>query len=136
MDSIIFKNLDLDRLLNNSFLDSINKKSFSAKTSYWLAKIFLKLDQETKVYFSEKQRIVNKYAKRYDEDGETWKKGDIIYNKQSIVINDVDAFNNEMSDLLNIEFDIGISKIDFKFDKEPSCTIEEMSLLLPFIKEV
>jgi O-phosphoseryl-tRNA(Cys) synthetase len=133
-------------MVNNPILQVITQKQFTAKTSYWLARVFDKLQREAKIYLAEKQKLIEKYARRYEADGEqkdntgkvikSWKKGDIVGDEKSVSLSDAEGFTKEINELTEIELDIGINKIEFDFDKEPACTVEEMSLLLPIIKEV
>ena len=62
-----------------------------------------------------------------------WKKGDIVSDGQNVSLDDVAGFQKDIAELTGIEIEIGINKIPFDLDKEPTCTVEEMSLLLPFI---
>ena len=133
----------LDNMANNPTFQVIVKKQFSAKTSYWLARVFDSLQSKAKIYLAEKQKKVEKYAKRYEEDGEekkddkvvrSWKKGDMIGDGKSVSLNDVEGFTKEINELTEIEIGIGIDKIEFDLDKEPACTVEEMGSLLPLIE--
>jgi len=142
-NGIKITNAYLDSIANNSSFQVIIKKQFSAKISYWLARVFDKLQREAKIYLAEKQKLVEKYAKRYEEDGEekkdgkvikTWKKGDMIGDGRSVSLNDVDGFNKEINELVEIEISIGLDRIEFDLDKEPNCTVEEMGTLLPLIE--
>lgn len=123
----------LDTLTNNPLIQAIVKKSFTAKTSYWLAKVFDKLQREAKIYFSEKQKLIEKYAKRHDKDGEGFKKNDIISDGQNITLDNVKEFQREITELTEIEIEIGINKIEFDLEREPNCTPEEMAILIPLI---
>jgi len=105
------------------------KKEFSAKTSFHLARLFDKIQTESKVYFSEKQKLVEKYAKRDD-------KGEIVSNGGLISFDKPKEFTKKLEEILSIEIDIGLDTIIIDFDKEPTMTIEELMILLPFIKEV
>jgi len=131
MKKIKVTNGYLERIISNS---SIIKKSFTTKTSYWLARIFDRFRQEAKVYFSERQKLIEKYAKRHDKDGEGFKKGDMVMRGQDIILENVGEFQKEMASLSEIEIEIGFDKIPFDLDKEPPCTVEEMELLLPLIE--
>ena len=105
------------------------KKEFSAKTSFYLARLFDKIQTESKVYFSEKQKLVEKYAKRDD-------KGEIVSSGGSVSLDNPEEFTRKLEEILSIEIDIGLDTIIIDFDKEPKMTIEELMILLPFISEV
>jgi len=132
----------LDTIANSPVVQAIVKKSFTAKTSYWLAKVFDKLQREARIYLAEKQKIIEKYAKRHDEDGaekkdgkviKSWKKGDMVSDGQSVTLDNVVEFQKEITELTEIEIELGINKIEFDLDKEPVCTVEEMGLLMPLV---
>ena len=121
------KNSYFETLLTKD-IASILKKEFSAKTSFHLARIFSKIEIESKTYFSEKQKLVNKHSKK-DEAGKT------IQANGMVTIEDPKSFSKELEEILEIEIDLGIEKINFDFDKEPSLPVDGMMILLPFIKE-
>ena len=159
-NKIVITNGYLDRAIMRTpegpqltpLVKAIIKKSFTAKTSYWLARVFDEFPGKFKIYLSEQQKLIDKYAKRHDEDGaerekdkdgnevkggkviKSWKKGDMITDGQSVSLNNIQEFQREITELTEIEIEVGINKIDFDLDKEPSCTVEEMSLLLPLIE--
>lgn len=118
-------------------------KEFTAKTSYWLARLFDRLEQEAGHYFRQKQKLIDKYAKRYEEAGEerldgktikSWEKGDMISDGQTISLKDPEAFSKELNEIIEIEIDLKLDKIQIDLEKEPSLTIDEMLILLPFIE--
>jgi len=123
----------LDKLANSPITQVIIKKPFTAKTSYWLARVFDKLQGETKIYFSERQKLIEKYAKRHDKDGKDFKKGDIVSDGQNVSLDNIIEFQKEITELTEIEIEIGINKIEFDLDKEPACTVEEMGILMPLV---
>jgi len=128
------KNEYLDTMANSTVIPAIIKKDFTTKTSYWLARVFDKLQSEAKIYAAEKQKLIEKYALRHEEDGESWKKGDIVSDGQSVSLKDAKMFTKKLNELVEIEIDLGLEKVKFDLDKEPKCTIEEMRLLMPLIE--
>ena len=128
----------LDTLGSNSNFQDLAQKPFTAKTSYWLARVFDRIQKEGAIFFAERQKLIEKHAKRYEADGEEgerkWKKGDMISDGKSVTLNDVEAFSRDLKELTEIEIDLGLHKIKFDLDKEPVCTVEEMSLLMPLIE--
>ncbi|MDD5048443.1 MAG: hypothetical protein PHH09_05885 [Methanoregulaceae archaeon] len=128
----------LDTLGSNSNFQDLAQKPFTAKTSYWLARVFDRIQKEGAIFFAERQKLIEKHAKRYEADGEEgerkWKKGDMISDGKSVTLNDVEAFSKDLRELTEIEIDLGLHKIKFDLDKEPVCTVEEMSLLMPLIE--
>ena len=59
----------LEMIGSNSLFQELAKKPFTAKTSYWLARVFSQLQKEGEIYFAEKQKLIEKHAKRYDAAG-------------------------------------------------------------------
>ena len=51
----------------------------------------------------------------------------MVSDGQSISLTNIKEFTREINELTEIEIDIGINKIKFDLDKEPSCTIEGMA---------
>ena len=143
-EKIKVTNAYLDNMVNNPIFQVIIKKQFSAKTSYWLARTLDKLQQEAKIYLAEKQKLIEKYANRYEKDGEEkdkegkvikkWKKGDMVGDGRSVSLSDVEGFTKEINELIEIELDLNMKPILLDFDVEPSLTIEEMTLLLPLVE--
>ena len=117
-------------------MSTLLAKPFTATTSYWLARIFDKVRSESRFYFQQKKKLIEKYAKRRMTDGKKWKKGDIIMEGDNIMLKDSKKFNEELSELLEIEVDLNFEGVKMDLEKEPSLTIDEMTILLPFIKEI
>jgi len=107
---------------------SIMSKEFTATTSFQLARIFSKLESESKIYFSEKQKLANKYAIK-DNDGKP------VIKDGNYTISNVDEFSKELNELLEIEIELGLDKIKMNLENEPNFTVEEMIVLMPFIEE-
>ena len=133
-DMIKIKNSFFEKITNKN-IKPILEKEFTAKTSYWLARIFDKIESEARHYFAEKQKLIKKHALIYDEDTDNHKKGDIVQNGNNISIKDPEAFTKELEEILEIEVDFGWKKIGFDFDREPNLSVEDMMVILPFIAE-
>lgn len=117
----------IDRLGSGKVIKTLLGKEFTCKTSYWLARIFNEIENLSKIFVEEKQKIVDKYAKKDDN-------GEIIQNNDNITILDITAFQKDLKELLEIELDLQKKQIVFDIEKEPRCTIEEMLILLPLIE--
>ena len=59
----------LDIMINSPIIQTISKRPFTARTSCLLARVFDKLHREVKIYLAERQRLIEKYAKRHEKDG-------------------------------------------------------------------
>ena len=137
----------LEQLSNSPVLATLNKKNFGNRLSYQLARIFDALEREIRIYLKEKRKIIEKYAKRYDEDGEqrdgkgriikSWKKGDIVSDGQTIILEDAQTFSKAMDELLKTGIDLGLKKVKMDFDdsKIDNLSVEEIKVLLPLIEE-
>jgi len=125
--TIIIKNKVFEMLTANKN-QSIMSKEFTATTSFHLARIFSKLESESKIYFSEKQKLVNKHAQKDDN-------GKAIINDGNYTILNLDEFSKEFNELLEIEIELGLEKIKMNLDNEPNFTVDEMIILMPFIEE-
>lgn len=127
----------------NEVVKSILGKPFTSKTSYWVAKWFSRCESEAKLYMHEKQRVIEKYACRHENDGEeikggkiirTWKKGDIVSSGGTVEIANARDYIRELEELQCIEIDLdGVQIVKFKPEEEPKLTPEEMLVLLPII---
>lgn len=117
----------IDKMGTGVVVKSLLKKEFSCKTSYWLARIFNELEGLSKTFMQEKQKIVNRYAKKDSNDN-------VISDGTNVTILDITAFQKDIAELLEIELDLQKEQIIFDIEKEPKCTIEEMLLLLPLIE--
>lgn len=117
----------IDLLTSSDTVKTLIKKDFSCKTSYWLARIFSELESLSKTFGDEKDKIIDKYAKKDD-------KGEVITDNGNITITDIMAFQKNLSELLEIKLKLEAEKIAFDIEEEPKCTIEEMLLLLPLIE--
>lgn len=117
----------VDLMVSGDVVKVLIKKEFTCKTSYWLARFFNEIENLSKTFIGERQKIINKYAKKDV-------KGEVITDNGNITINDVMSFQKNLSELLEIKLKLDGEKIEFDIDKEPKCTIEEINLLLPLIE--
>ena len=128
----------LEMIGSNSLFQELAKKPFTARVSFYLAEAFIELQKKGELYLSQKQKGIEKYAKRHEADGGEgelkWKKGDMVSDGKSVSLNDVDGFVTYMKELTETEVNLGVNKIKFDLDKEPACTVEEMTLLVPLIE--
>lgn len=134
--TIKIKNRFFETMLNEK-MKSIVKRDFTATTSYWLAVIIEdKIEPLSKHYFQQKQKLIEKYALRYEEDTGKNKKGDIVSDGNNVSLKEPEKFTKELESILDIENDLGIKKIKFDFKEEPKIPIEEMMFIRPFIEEI
>jgi hypothetical protein len=104
------------------------EKDFTARTAYWMAKIIKKIETEAGAYFTQKQKLIEKYAAK-DENGKI-----VSIEGDRIKLEDPQKFKTELDELLAVEVDFGIEKIPFDLDREPGMKISEMNIITPFIE--
>ena len=144
-ETIKLENGYFERINLPAFQSLLKKSPFeSTKPRYWLAKILDKITRESKYYFDAKRDLIEEYAVKYEEDGETknkdgkvinkWKKGDpITHPNGGTELKDGEAFNKALRDLQEVEIDLKEPRI--KVDEAPDVPIEEMMILLPLLME-
>lgn len=102
------------RLSNRKILNDINtlgaisQKQLPIKVSYAIAKNINKLENELKTYNQERQKLIDKYCLK-DENG-----NNVVdeYNNLKIADENIETWNKEMNELLDIEIDIEIHKFN------------------------
>jgi len=109
-------------------IQELLNKQFTAKTSFFLARLFDKIDKESKYYFAQKQKLVNQYAQKDEE-------GNPIQKDGMVVLDNPEKFTSELEEVLKININFEGEKIKIDFSKEPFLTINEVMILLPFIEE-
>ena len=138
----------------NSYFERVNTPTFQSmmkkdifkevKARYWLGKALDRVQQESKRYFIEKQRLITQHSKRHTKAGEErdprgvvtkrWKKGDTVtLPSGEPEWEDFDAFVKDLGELQGIEVDLGMSKV--QFTEPPDLPVGEIILILPLIEE-
>jgi hypothetical protein len=87
-------------------LRKLNNAELPVKVSYKLAKNIKSIEKELNIYEEEKQKLINKYGEK-DEEGKLKTKED-----GSINITDTENWNKDIKELLDIEAEINIEKIN------------------------
>ena len=132
-ENIKLKNEFFELAITKTFT-AVMRKPFPIKTSYWLARIYDRIQKLGRVYFEQKNEIIKKYATK-DEKGKTKTNGigDVEFGKNHEVA------SAEFDELQSIEVDIGIQPIEIDFEacekKGITLTAEEMAMLLPLMVE-
>lgn len=122
--------LNNEELVNSiGVLSKLNNSILPVKTSYKLAKNIKTIDREIILYNEERQKLINKYAAK-NEAGEN------KIENGAFEIEDTENFNKEHKELLDIEVDIKIEKIniDELAKSELTITPGELSLVDYLIK--
>lgn len=84
------------------------------KVSYWLSRLLQLLEPLNKVYTSERRKLIEKWCEKNEDGSPKEEKG------QFKVTEHMQEFNNEYSELLNIEIDIDMKSIEIELDKIPA----------------
>ena len=87
-------------------LSKLNNAELPVKVSYKLAKNIKSIEKELTIYEEEKAKFINKYGEK-DEEGKLKTKED-----GSINITDTENWNKDIKELLDIEAEINIEKIN------------------------
>ena len=129
-ETIIVKAGVLDVMLNSLIVETIKKKEFSPIFSYWLSRIIRKGANEMKEFYEQKKLLIEKYREK-EQKGKEIPAGRVTLQEDKI-----DLFNKEYAELSDIDIKIGFNYLVLDFEKGPKFTLEEMSWLMPFLKEL
>lgn len=87
-------------------LRKLNNAELPVRVSYKLAKNIKNIDKELNIYEEEKQKLINKYGEKDDEGKNK------INEDGTIKILDTENWNKDIKELLEIEAEINIEKIN------------------------
>ncbi|WP_066895654.1 hypothetical protein [Clostridium nigeriense] len=98
-----------EKLVNSiGVLSKLTNMELPIKLSYAFSKNITKIDRELTAYNKERQKLIEKYGAK-DKEGNLKTKEDGTIN-----ITDVDSFNNEIKEILEIETEVDIHLIDLE----------------------
>lgn len=121
------KNIDLVGMLN--ILEEYSNKRLPQKISFAITKNLISLGNDADCYSKAINKIFEKYADYVIKD----KNGNIKYKEQGIPLvdeNHIKAFEEEIGELLNIEIDANLYKIDISvFDYEDTDRYDSLSAI-------
>ena len=123
--------LSNERILNDvQGLGQLTQKSLPVKVSYAIAKNIAKIESNLKIYNKEKQKLIDKYSIK-DEDDKT-----IIGEDNQITIQEgfLDDWNKDIKELQAIENEIDIHQFNIN-DLTGEMTPGEMMLIDYMIEE-
>lgn len=89
-------------------LSKLTNMELPIKLSYALSKNITKIDRELEVYNKERQKLIEKYGEK-DKEGKLKTKEDGTIN-----ILDIDNFNKDIKEILEIETEVDIHLIDLE----------------------
>lgn len=101
--------LSNERLVNSiNVLSKLTNMELPVKLSYAFSKNITKIDRELTIYNKERQKLIEKYGEK-NEEGNLKTKEDGTIN-----ILDIDSFNKDLKEILEIETEIDIHVIDLE----------------------
>lgn len=101
--------LSNEKLVNSiGVLTKLTNMELPIKLSYAFSKNIIKIDRELVAYNKEREKLINKYGEK-DEEGNLKTKEDGTIN-----ILDIDSFNKDLKEILEIETEVDIHLIDLE----------------------
>ena len=121
------------KIVNDAnLLGNLTHKQLPIKVSYAIAKNISKIEKELEIYNKERQKLIDKYCLKDEE-------GNLIDENNQFKIDDgnLEAWNKDMNELLDIEIDINIHKFskDDLFNSNCNITPAELMLIDYMIEE-
>lgn len=105
-------------------LSKLTNMDLNIKVSYAIAKNISKIEKELEVYNKEKSKLINKYGEK-DEEGKLKKNED-----ETVKIIDTESWDKDIKELLEIENEIDIHKINEEDLFKCNCNITPGELML------
>jgi|GEM_PF-4572174 len=116
--------------MNQGIINGILTKDFPVKTGYWIGRSIDKLNSESKVYFDQKDKIINKYSSK-GEDGkpETDENGNLKFEN-------FEEFSKSLIELQQIEIELDVNFVEVDLDEleKKNITLKPLEvMLMPFL---
>ena len=121
------------KIVNDAnLLGNLTHKQLPIKVSYAIAKNIYKIEKELEMYNKERQKLIDKYCLK-DEEGNLIDEN----NQFKIADGNLESWNKDMNELLDIEIDINIHKFskDDLFNSNCNITPAELMLIDYMIEE-
>ena len=117
-------NTTLNKIINSiPTFNKIASQNFDIKTAYLIAKIIQQLKEEIELFNQSKNLLLTKYNAQKND------KNEFIIPKENI-----ESFNKEIKELLNIEVKINTDKIEINNLNNIQCSPLEIESIIDFIK--
>lgn len=101
--------LSNEKLVNSiGVLSKLTNMELPIKLSYAFSKNITKIDRELTAYNKERQKLIEKYGEK-DKEGKLKTKEDSTIN-----ILDIDSFNKDLKEILEIKTEVDIHLIDLE----------------------
>ena len=121
------------KIVNDAnLLGNLTHKQLPIKVSYAIAKNISKIEKELEIYNKERRKLIDKYCLK-DEEGNLIDEN----NQFKIADGNLESWNKDMNELLDIEIDINIHKFskDDLFNSNCNITPAELMLIDYMIEE-
>ena len=121
------------KIVNDAnLLGNLTHKQLPIKVSYAIEKNISKIEKELEIYNKERQKLIDKYCLN-DEEGNLIDEN----NQFKIADGNLESWNKDMNELLDIEIDINIHKFskDDLFNSNCNITPAELMLIDYMIEE-
>lgn len=115
------------KIVNDAnFLGTLTYKQLPIKVSYAIAKNISKIEKELEIYNKERQKLIDKYCVK-DEEG-----NNLVDENNQLKIDDenLEAWNKDINDLLDIDIDIKIHKFNEMDLLNSNCDMTPAELML------
>lgn len=103
-----------------------NKQGLPKKISYAIAKNISKIENELKIYNSERQKLIDEYALK-DEHGNAQSDE---HNNLKIIDEHIKDWNKEINELLDLEVDVDIHKFSIEDLYSSDCDMTPSEFIL------
>lgn len=123
--------IHLNDILNSiPIFRDISNQALPIKAAYQIARLIRELDKESSTFDESRLRIIDKYAE-HEENGEYKQtpEGNVLIQPDQI-----EACNQEMSELLNTEIEINADPININMIESIELTPAQMLSLEPFFE--
>lgn len=111
---------------DSSFLGNLTQKQLPIRVSYTIAKNISKIEKELEIYNKERQKIIDKYCIKDDEGNNVIDEN----NQLKISSENLNTWNKEINELLDIEVDIEIHKFNINDLLNSNCEMTASELML------
>lgn len=126
-------------MINSNIRDIVNsvpvfeqivEHEINGKIAFKIARLVRELDKELKLFHEERTKIIQRYAKR-DENNK------IITENENVMIDEdqIENCNKEIQDLLNTEVEINADKIPIDVLETLSISPQQILLIDSFLSE-
>ena len=118
-----------DLINGTDALRKLSEKDFKAKTAWAIARLLKAAEVEIQSFNETRMELIKKYGEK-DENGKLITDEN---NNCKILPASIEAFSNELNELIMTEVEINANKIDFATLENTELTPSDITILEPFI---